>query len=347
MAGHENLMRRCLQLASKGAGHVAPNPMVGALIVHDDRILGEGYHAGFGKPHAEVNCINNVPAHLQHLIKVATLYVSLEPCDHHGKTPPCTDLILKHQIKRIVVACTDTSDKVNGRGIKKLRDAGVEVITGILEHEAWQLNARFFTFQSKKRPYVLLKWAQSADGFVGKTSPRLHISNEYSNRLVHKWRSEEAAILIGTGTAIADNPSLTCRLWPGKNPLRIIIDKKLKVPPESNIFSNEAPTWVFNNLKNEEVGHIFYFKYEGDRLPLDILMHHLYVRGILSVMVEGGSELLQSFIDEHLWDEARVITNQDLYVSDGISAPLLKEACLVDRQIFFSDSITFLRPLNP
>ena len=229
-------MYRCLQLAGKGAGHVAPNPMVGAVLVHNDRILGEGYHQVYGQAHAEVNCINSVLPDDVPLIPDSTLYVSLEPCAHFGKTPPCADLIIKKQIRKVVIGCRDPFKEVDGKGIERLKAAGIEVISGVLEAACTDLNKRFFTFHTFNRPYVILKWAESANGKIsGSGNERVFISNAWTNTLVHKWRSEESAIAVGTNTAMLDNPFLTTRLWPGRNPVRILLDKKLIIPRSHNI----------------------------------------------------------------------------------------------------------------
>ncbi|MDQ6764196.1 MAG: bifunctional diaminohydroxyphosphoribosylaminopyrimidine deaminase/5-amino-6-(5-phosphoribosylamino)uracil reductase RibD, partial [Bacteroidota bacterium] len=221
-------MNRCIQLAKIAEGNVAPNPMVGAILVHENKIIGEGFHKKYGEPHAEANCINNVRDEHKNLIEQSTLYVSLEPCSHYGKTPPCADLIVQKKIPKVIIGCQDIFKEVAGKGIQKLNDAGIETTVGVLEKECSELNKRFFIFHQKQRPYIILKWAQSANGKIGKKGERIFISNDYTNRLVHKWRSEEAAIMIGTNTAQEDNPSLTTRLWQGKNPVRIIIDKKLR-----------------------------------------------------------------------------------------------------------------------
>ena len=265
---HEVYMRRCLELATLGCGNVAPNPMVGAVLVFNDRVIGEGYHQKYGEAHAEVNCIDSVAEADKKLISSSTLYVSLEPCAHFGKTPPCADLIIQHKIPRVIIGCRDPFKEVDGKGIEKLKAAGVHIETGILEDDCRELNKRFFSFHTKQRPYVILKWAQTADGFIAATNhppgertlkesaekkERLHISNEYSNRLVHKWRSEEAAILIGTNTALLDDPELTTRLWPGRSPVRLILDMDLRLPAHLKIFDRSVRTIVFNSIKEEEV----------------------------------------------------------------------------------------------
>ncbi|HXR82436.1 MAG TPA: bifunctional diaminohydroxyphosphoribosylaminopyrimidine deaminase/5-amino-6-(5-phosphoribosylamino)uracil reductase RibD, partial [Saprospiraceae bacterium] len=307
---HEIYMHRCLQLAALGAGHVAPNPMVGAVLVHDGRIIGEGYHREFGKAHAEVNCIESVAGADKHLIPDSTLYVNLEPCAHFGKTPPCTDLIIKNNIPNVVVGTVDPFEQVDGTGIERLRQAGVEVITGILETECKNLNRRFFMFQTKHRPFIILKWAQTADNKIaGIGDKRLLISGEVTNRLVHKWRSEEAAILVGTNTALSDDPQLNNRLWTGKNPTRLVVDMDLKLPPASRIFNTDAPTIVFNLKKNtvefSEDLHdgSNYYQVTDDVSVVHQVLNGCYQLNIQSVLVEGGRKLLQSFIDENMWDE--------------------------------------------
>ena len=314
-------MQRCLQLAALGAGNVAPNPMVGAVLVHQDKIIGEGYHANYGGPHAEVNCINNVSPQHRADISDSTLYVSLEPCNHFGKTPPCTNLILEKRIPRVVMACTDPFEKVNGSGIARLQEAGVQVTTGILKQEAEFLNRRFFTFHHKRRPYIILKWAQTSNQMIaGKGGQPISISHAYTNRLVHRWRSEEAAIMVGTHTVTNDDPSLTTRLWPGKNPWRIVVDRKLALPLSSRVFDPSAPTIVMNEIRSAD-GQPMLVKYDAAAGMIPSLLDYLYKNGIASVIIEGGTRLLQSFIDAGVWDEARVITNTSMYFEEGILSP--------------------------
>jgi diaminohydroxyphosphoribosylaminopyrimidine deaminase / 5-amino-6-(5-phosphoribosylamino)uracil reductase len=348
-------MRRCLELASLGAGHTAPNPMVGAVLVYDrstgeERIIGEGYHMQYGQAHAEPNCIESVKEEDKRLIADSTLYVSLEPCAHHGKTPPCADLIIEKKIPRVVIGCRDPYPQVNGKGIEKLLSAGVKVTTGVLEAESIRLNKRFFTFNMLHRPYIILKWAQSADGKIAgpldagagaaqqrPPGQRTLISNEYTNRLVHKWRSEEAAILVGTRTALEDDPALTVRLWNGSNPIRLVIDKDLKLPETLQLFDRKVKTIVFNRIRHGVGvsgvdGHgdnLYYYKLEDGEDVVGGVIRALYKLKIQSVLVEGGARLLQSFIDEDCWDEARVITNNELEIQDGLPAPVLKESRLL------------------
>src|SRR4051812_3591439 len=265
MALDEKYMHRCLELARLGAGNVAPNPMVGAVFVHEGRIIGEGYHQEYGKAHAEVNCVNSVSNEDKKFVSSSILYVSLEPCSHYGKTPPCTNLIIKEKIPRVVVGCRDPFKEVAGKGIEKLQDAGVEVTVGILEKECKELNKRFLTFHTQHRPYIILKWAQTANGKIGnRDSERLFITNEFANHLVHKWRSEEMAILVGTNTAFIDNPELTNRLWNGKSPIRLIVDTHLRLPSSLKIFNEQQPTIVFNTLKHEESETIRYYQVTED-----------------------------------------------------------------------------------
>jgi diaminohydroxyphosphoribosylaminopyrimidine deaminase/5-amino-6-(5-phosphoribosylamino)uracil reductase len=337
-------MQRCLELARMGAGHVAPNPMVGAVLVHEDRIIGEGYHEQYGQAHAEVNCINSVKAGDVDLVPSSTLYVSLEPCVHFGITPPCTDLVIFNNIPEVVIACVDIFAAVNGKGIEKLRSAGINVITGVLEKEAIELNKRFFTFHQKQRPYVILKWAESSDKMIGKGGERVLISNEASNRLVHKWRSEEAAIMVGTNTALADDPALTTRLWPGKDPLRIVIDMDLKLPPSLHLFDKSVKTIIFNGQKNEEGKMLVFIKINKEENILQQVLQALHKMKVQSVMVEGGAKLLQSFIDEGLWDEARIISNKQLAIGNGVSAPQLSANTIVNTEKIGENIITIHIP---
>lgn len=342
-------MYRCLELAEEGAGYVAPNPMVGAVLVYKDRIIGEGYHRAYGKEHAEVNCINSVKKEDRPLISQSTLYVSLEPCAHHGKTPPCADRIIQERIRAVVIGCRDPFKQVDGKGIEKLEAAGVQVTTGVLENESLALNRRFITFHKHHRPYIILKWAQ-ANGFIsGEDGSRLLVSNEYTNRLVHKWRSEEAAILVGTNTALADDPQLTNRLWSGPTPIRLVIDKMLRLPTSLRLFDKKVKTIVFNTIKHEEQENLLYYQVRGDHSIILQLVHALYQLNIQSVLVEGGAKLLQSFLDEDLWDETRIITNNELMVKDGVPSPMPQWGLIpkgttgfsAPRQIF-SDDITII-----
>jgi len=337
-------MYRCLELAKLGAGHVAPNPMVGAVLVYEDRIIGEGWHKEYGKAHAEVNCINAVKEENRKLIPLSTLYVSLEPCAHFGKTPPCADLIIANKIPNVVIGCRDPFEEVNGKGIEKLKAAGINVESGILEEECTLLNKRFFTFHTKKRPFVLLKWAQSNDGFIaGENSNRLLISNENTNRLVHKWRSEEAAIMVGTNTALHDDPSLTTRLWPGPSPVRLVIDMNLRLPGSLKVFDGSVKTIVFNTVKQEEKPNLSFIKLDKEKKFIPQLMDALYKLKIQSVLVEGGAALLQTFIESSVWDEARVIVNNELTIGRGLPAPVLKNEQLVTEEKISTNTISYFR----
>lgn len=331
MDRHEKVMQRCLQLAALGLGKVAPNPMVGAVLEHNGTIIGEGWHQKFGEPHAEVNCIQSVkPQHVR-LIPESTLYVSLEPCNHYGKTPPCSLLIIQNKIKKVVVGSLDHHHLVSGKGIAALREAGVEVIENVLKKECDELNKRFFTFHQQKRPYVVLKLAQSADGFIAPEGNKQQwLTNEISKRLSHRWRTEEQAILVGKNTALVDNPQLTARLWKGKNPLRVLIDRYNEVPLSNAIFSSEAKTLVLNETKTAKQAHVEWQTIIfGTNVVIQVL-HQLYQRNIQSVIVEGGAHTAKSFIDASLVDEFRLIT-APIMLEKGLTTPafsgLLKFEC--------------------
>ena len=323
---HEFYMRRCLELAILGMGKVSPNPMVGCVIVHENQIIGEGYHQKFGEAHAEVNAVNAVferygdEAPL--LLKNAVAYVSLEPCAHFGKTPPCADLLVKHQLKKVVIGSTDPFAGVNGKGIEKLKNGGVQVEIGVLESECNLLNRRFFTRIKEQRPYIILKWAQTANGyFAPGNGQQAWISGALANQLNHVWRSEEDAILVGKQTALNDNPRLTARNVPGKNPVRILIDRNLDVPLTANLYNDEAKTIIFNEIKTEAAGHIHFVQMEDMAFYLaQKIAFQLYLMDIQSVIIEGGAPILQQFIDASLWDETRIITAQTTWPS-GILAP--------------------------
>lgn len=336
----ETYMYRCLQLAEHGRGHVAPNPMVGAVLVHGTNIIGEGYHAEYGKPHAEVNCVNSVAAENRHLISSSTLYVSLEPCAHFGKTPPCTDLIIKHRISKVVIGCRDSYEEVNGKGMAILKEAGVQVIAHVLEKDCLEMNVRFFTFHQKKRPYIILKWAQSMDGSIASASKEaVAISGEISNRLVHRWRTEEASILVGTETALIDDPQLTARLWKGKNPIRLVADTSLKLPGHLKLFDQNNRTIIFNTIKDEEGEKIRHYKINS--MQVNEIMDACYRLNIQSVLIEGGAALLQSFIDAELYDEIRVITNTAMTLPGGFLSPKLKKASLKKQEWLATDLIHY------
>lgn len=343
MIGHEIYMHRCIELAHKGMGFVAPNPMVGSLLVHNNRIIGEGWHKKYGEAHAEVNCLASVSDEDVHLIPESTLYVSLEPCSHHGKTPPCADLILKHGIKKVVIGCEDPFPKVSGSGIRKLQENGINVSCGVLEHLCKKVNRRFITFHQERRPYVILKWAKSADGFIGTgTSERALVSNTVTNRLVHKWRAEESAILIGTNTALLDNPILTARWGNQSQPVRIVIDRSLRLNKDLRIFNESGgKVVVLNSVLEKEVDCISYLRLEKDLSPIQSILNACYRSGIQSMLVEGGGKLLQSFIKEDIWDEARIITGSDIYLKSGVESPVLKNGTLADEQDFLNDKVQY------
>ena len=341
---HEMYMHRCLELAKLGIGNVAPNPMVGAVLVHDDTIIGEGYHRKYGEAHAEPNCIDSVKDSDKHLIPASVMYVTLEPCVHHGKTPPCADLIIKNKISKVVVGCRDPFKEVNGKGIERLEQAGIGVVQGILENECKELNKRFLTFHTQHRPYIILKWAESRNGKIaGAGSTRLFITNEFANTLVHKWRSEESAILVGTNTARADDPELTTRLWTGKNPIRLVVDMDLKLPSSLKVFNNKAKTIIFNKIMHEERDNLAFYQVTNDVSLVHQVANALFRLKIQSVIVEGGARLLQSFIDEEMWDEARIIRNGDLVIENGLASPELRSFIKMEEQEIFGNSIEFFK----
>ncbi|HLA53793.1 MAG TPA: bifunctional diaminohydroxyphosphoribosylaminopyrimidine deaminase/5-amino-6-(5-phosphoribosylamino)uracil reductase RibD [Flavitalea sp.] len=347
MSPEELYMNRCLQLARLGAGAVLPNPMVGAVLVHDNRIIGEGYHKFYGGPHAEPNCINSVHASLQHQISSSTLYVSLEPCSHFGKTPPCADLIIRFRIPRVVIGCRDIFDKVNGRGIEKLIAAGVDVHTGVLEAECRDQNKRFFTLHGKKRPYVVLKWAETGNGKIGYSGTnRLRITGRVTDMAVHKWRSEEGAIMVGTTTARHDNPRLTNRHWYGPSPVRVVIDKELSLPSDLHLFDQKVNTIIYNSLRNAEDSLNSYQQADLTENGIRNILENLASRNISSLMVEGGARLTQSFIESGYWDEARIITNESMIVEVGVAAPQLKDHVFVKEQSSGQEKIRYYRHLQ-
>jgi diaminohydroxyphosphoribosylaminopyrimidine deaminase / 5-amino-6-(5-phosphoribosylamino)uracil reductase len=341
----EQYMKRCLQLAGLGNGYVAPNPMVGAVLVYQDEIIGEGYHQKYGGAHAEVNCINSVPQHKRRLVSQSTLYVSLEPCAHFGKTPPCADLIIAHHIPRVVIGCPDSFEKVNGKGIQKLVEAGISVTSGVLENAARQLNRAFFTFHQQQRPYIILKWAQTTNGNIANPdySP-IQIGNPFSTRLVHRLRSQVAAIMVASNTALHDNPSLTTRYWKGNNPLRILLDKHLVVPATHQLLADGNATMVFNYIKNGQDGAVTFYRLDERLAVIPQLLNQLFLLGIQTVLVEGGAKLLQSFLDSGIWDEAAVINNNHLLVEPGIVAPVLKNSQLVHTAAYLADTIQYYQP---
>ncbi len=324
-------MKKCLELAKKGIGYVSPNPMVGCVVVFNEQIISEGYHQEYGAAHAEVNAIENVKD--KSLLKKSTLYVNLEPCVHFGKTPPCANLIIESEIPKVVIGCRDSFSEVSGKGIEKIQNTGIEVIVGVLEKESRELNKRFFTFYEKKRPYIILKWAESKDGFmapINQNKPFWMTSSE-SKKLVHEWRAEEEAIIVGRITAKKDNPSLTVREVAGSNPIRIIIDKNLKLPSDLNLFNSEANTIIFNTIKSEETGTNQFINIDFNYL-IENLLEELHKQNIQSVIIEGGSTTLQSFVDANIWDEARIFkVNKTL--DDGVKAPTIEGRIISEKWI--------------
>jgi len=320
-------MMRCLELAKEGLGKVAPNPLVGSVIVYKDKIIGEGYHREYGKAHAEVNAINSVKE--KALLSKSTLYVNLEPCCHFGKTPPCTDIIIKHRIENVIVASVDPYDSVAGKGISKLRNEGVKVDVGLMRNQSMSLNKRFFTFHQKNRPYIILKWAQTADAYIdierlpGTPARPTWITSEKLRMLVHKWRTEEQAIMVGTITALKDNPRLNVRDWSGNQPTRIVLDENLTLSRSLNLFDNTQPTLIFNQLKNKKEGITEWIQTDfTDKNFLQNILLVLKERGIQSIIIEGGQKLLQAFIQNNLWDEARIFQGSKFFVK-GLRAPSL------------------------
>ncbi|RQP17273.1 bifunctional diaminohydroxyphosphoribosylaminopyrimidine deaminase/5-amino-6-(5-phosphoribosylamino)uracil reductase RibD [Parapedobacter defluvii] len=331
MQEHEAYMRRCLELAQLGMGSVSPNPMVGAVLVHGGRIVAEDFHRKFGGPHAEALVMVDVQRRYGEraadLFRSATMYVSLEPCAHYGKTPPCAKLLADHQVARVVIACRDPFDKVNGLGVSILKEAGVEVIEGVLERDASWINRRFMTRVRHQRPYIILKWAQTADGYMAPSDrTQRWITGEVAQQLVHRWRSEEDAVLVGTKTALMDHPQLTVRKWQGKNPKRILVDKYLAVSPHTALFDGSAETIVFNASRSDWTENVKYIELEDmDWYLPQKIAYQLYLMDIQSLIVEGGRNTLDLFIDAGLWDEARVFTSRDTWGA-GISSPALHAA---------------------
>ena len=342
----EFYMQRCLQLARCGAGSTSPNPMVGAVIVCDGRIIGEGYHIRAGEPHAEVNAVNSVAEADRHLLSRSTMYVSLEPCSHYGKTPPCCDMIIARGIARVVIGTADPNPQVDGAGIERMRSAGIDVTVGVLEEECLRLNRAFFTSQIYKRPYVTLKWAQSADGFIDllrEGGQAVKISSPVSQVAVHRLRAQNVAILVGRHTALLDDPSLNIRHWAGRSPLRLVIDKNGTLPADLKIFDGTLPTVVYTACEKEDkVGkNIEQVVLDFNEPLLPQILAHLNGRRVDSLLVEGGATLLQSFIKASLWDEARVEINPGLELGNGVVAPSLAplqpiaEECLAGNRILY------------
>lgn len=330
MTPDELFMQRAIELARLGIGYVSPNPRVGCVIVHDNKIIGEGWHKKFGEAHAEVNAVASVED--KSLLKESTVYVNLEPCSHFGKTPPCADLLIEHRVKKVVIANLDTNPLVAGNGVKKLTMSGTEVVVGVLEKAGRELNKRFFTFVEKQRPYIILKWAQTADGFVAqKNFESKWISNDLSRQLVHQWRTEEDAVLVGTKTASHDNPFLTVRDWTGRNPVRVVIDRFLRLNSHLHIFDKKVKTICYNVLKHEEHKNLMFVRLNENDF-LQELVSDLHKQKIQSITVEGGAQTLQYFIEAKLWDEARVFASSRSF-GEGISAPDFQGLLIGERSI--------------
>ncbi len=337
-------MQRCLDLAKNGLGNTYSNPMVGSVIVCDGKIIGEGFHHKAGEPHAEVNAINSVKN--KDLLIKSTLYVNLEPCAHYGKTPPCSLLIKQCAIPKVVIGCVDTFSEVAGKGIEMLKDAGVEIKVGVLEKESRELNKRFFTFHEKKRPYIILKWAQTLDGFIDidRTEDNYGqptwITNNIAKKLVHKWRSQEQAILVGTNTALKDNPALTTREWAGLNPTRVLIDRQGRVPVTHHLFDDTVNTLVFTEQKCNSEPNLNFIEIDFSKDVLPNILNVLYKANLQSVIIEGGKQVLQSFIDANLWDETRLFIGDKLfergvYAPKIIGTPVLEEKIGNSRLFFY------------
>ncbi len=340
MTSDELFIQRTFELAQLGTGQVSPNPKVGSVIVHNGKIIGEGWHRKYGEAHAEVNAINSVKD--QSLLKESTVYVNLEPCSHFGKTPPCADLLIRHQVKKVVICNVDPNPLVGGKGITKLSDAGIEVISGVLESRGKELNKRFFTSIEKQRPYIILKWAQTADGFVARNNyDSKWISNEFSRQLVHRWRSEEDAVLVGKKTAEHDNPKLNVRDWTGRDPVRIVIDRSLQLNSSLHLFDQKQKTICYNLVKEDERENLLFVKLNKEAF-LKELLQDLHSQKIQSVIIEGGAHTLQTFIREDLWDEARVFESP-LTFNSGIKAPELKAELIKQENISTDVLKTYIR----
>lgn len=335
MSTHEFYIKRCIEIAKNALGSARPNPMVGSVIVHNNKIIGEGYTSAYGGNHAEVNAIQSVTN--KALLKEATLYVTLEPCSHFGKTPPCSDLIIANNIPNVVIGTIDTHSKVAGQGIIKLQSKGCNVTVGVLENDCKLHHKRFFTFHNKQRPYIILKWAETSDGFIAPESKKetkpVWITNSLSRQLVHKWRAEEQAILVGTNTVTQDNPSLTVRDWTGQQPLRVVLDRHLKLNKNASVFNADAKTLIISS-KSENKDTIAAIDFSHSETIAQQICSVLHSKDINSIIIEGGSKTLQTFIDEGLWDEARIFTGSTQF-KEGVKAPkfsgeLLSEAQLLD-----------------
>ncbi len=344
MATSERFMRRAQSLALLGAGRVSPNPMVGCVIAVGEVIIGEGWHRQLGEPHAEVNAIEAVKDKDQ--LKQATVYVNLEPCSHYGKTPPCADLLISHRVKRVVISNVDTNPKVAGQGIKKLREAGIEVNTGVLEKEGRYLNRRFFCAMERKRPHITLKWAQTTDGFIAHENFESRwISNAYARQWVHRWRAEEDAVMVGTKTAQHDNPTLSVRDWHGRNPVRIVLDRFLRLHHSLHLFDRIQPTICFNVLRHEEHPNLKYIRLDESAF-IEEMLAYLYQQGIHSIMVEGGAMTLNLFIQKGLWDEAKVFTSTRSF-GKGIASPILRASLISEDDVMGDRLSVYQRETEP
>ncbi|MFC6996727.1 bifunctional diaminohydroxyphosphoribosylaminopyrimidine deaminase/5-amino-6-(5-phosphoribosylamino)uracil reductase RibD [Rufibacter roseus] len=342
MSTDEKFMRRALDLASQGLGTARPNPVVGCVVVHQNKIIGEGWHKRYGEPHAEVNAIASVQN--QNLLPHSKVYVTLEPCSHYGKTPPCADFLIEKGVRDVVICNTDPNPLVAGRGIQKLVDAGCKVHIGVLEQEGLKLNRRFFTFQQKKRPYLVLKWAESSDGFIALPNCQpCQISGPSAHKLVHKWRTEEQAIMIGTRTALSDNPKLNVRQWPGQAPLRIAIDKKLQIPDSHHLLDDSLPTLIYTLAEKPSLAQTEFVKLAQVEDFLEQLLQDLYQRNVQSVLVEGGTKLLEAFLQKNIWDEIRVLKSKTTILHEGVQAPTLSGRPVISRGTLGNDEIIFYR----
>lgn len=344
-------VRRCLQLAKCGQGSTSPNPMVGALIVHDGRVIGEGYHIRAGEPHAEVYAVRSVKECDRHLLRASTMYVTLEPCSHYGKTPPCCDMIISCGIPRVVIGVSDSNAQVNGAGISRMRDAGIDVVVGVLEGDCYRLNSHFFASHEKRRPYVTLKWAQSADGYIDTVrngGAPARISTQLSRLAVHKIRASHDAILVGTRTALLDDPSLDVRYWTGRSPLRLVVDRLGTLPCTLRLFDGSVPTVVYTALERKGLAgkniEQVVLDFNTDIIPQ--ILHHLHSRKINSLLVEGGAALLQSFIDSCSWDAARVEVNPALSLVSGIPAPHFGNHMKPVKEMLDANEILLYAPNN-
>lgn len=344
MTTDQKYMQRALDLAALGSGWVRPNPLVGCVVVHQGKIIGEGWHQQYGGPHAEVHAIQNVQN--KNLLPASRVYVTLEPCSHFGKTPPCADFLIQHSVRDVVICNTDPNPLVAGKGIQKLLDAGCKVHIGTLEQEGQEVNRRFFTFQTKKRPYIILKWAQSADGFIALPGAQpCQISGPMAKQLVHKWRTEEHAIMVGTRTALADNPQLNVRHWPGQAPVRITIDKQLQIPAGHHLLDDTQTTLVYTFQKKPRTTQTEFISLSPDVDFLDQLLTDLHQRNLQSVLVEGGAVLHKAFLEKNLWDEIRILKSP-LPLHKGIAAPAVPSLSPASIDMIGTDKLTCYRNLT-